>query len=74
MNHDQHTGSTAALLWGTIATIMFGVLPAVLTCIAALTGTAWSVLMIYESVTVQHWLRARGSKWALNYNEGEHHD
>lgn len=73
MDHAQHTGSTAALLWGTMCASFFGALPNVLTCIAALTGTAWSLLMIYESGTVQQWLRTRGSKWALPAPKMEEH-
>lgn len=71
MDHSQHTGGVAATLWGLIATAVFGILPALLASLAALTGIAWSVLMIYESASVQQWLRKRKSKWALDLPELE---
>ncbi len=71
MNHNQHTGSVAAAIWGMIGTAVFGILPTLLASLAALTGMAWSLLMIYESASVQQWLRKRGSRWALDLPELE---
>ena len=65
MDHGQTQAGAGTVLWGTIVISFFNALPGILSALAALAGIAWSLLMIYESTTVQAWLRRHGSRWAL---------
>jgi type IV secretory pathway VirB2 component (pilin) len=65
MENGQAQVGAGSMLWGTIVLSFFHVLPGVLSSLAAVAGIVWSGLMIYESATMQSWLRRRGSSLAL---------
>ena len=70
LDTDKYVASLTSLVTngisaGAIVSSILGILPPVLSCIAAVFGICWSGICIWESKTVQGWRHRRNRKAEL---------